>query len=294
MSKKRVIIIILNYNSSAETVNLLNLLPEQTYKNFETIVIDNHSTNESIKKLALYTESITLIKNRKNLGYAGGNNIGIDLAINEQADYVWILNPDIRPTPETLSILIESMDQNPSFAAIGPRICYRDKPNMIYSDGGFIFPEKGFLVVHKNHNKNINEISEGKITEVDYVNGSAILIRIKTLQDMSKFREDFFLYYEEAEWCLRAKRHGWHIVTNNNATVYHQSSTKGFFYHYFMGRNRILLAKVLRQYRLHAFGLELYYLRRFLKKPIYYNLLYFIARLIGIFRGLVKTPRKTI
>jgi len=294
MSKKKVIIIILNWNSYSETINLLALLLQQTYKNFETIIIDNHSTDESVEKLRPYTRSITFIRNKKNLGYAGGNNIGIDIAIDKQADYVWILNPDIRPTTETLSILIETMEQDISIAAIGPRICYRDKTNTIYSDGGFIIPEKGFLVIHKNHNKNINEISENEITEVDYVNGSAILIRVKTLQDIGKFREDFFLYYEETEWCLRAKRHGWHIVNNNDAVVYHKSSTKGILYHYFMARNRILLAKILRQYRIRAFEVELRYLLRFLKKPIYHNLLNFAARLIGFYCGLVKTPRETI
>ncbi len=289
MYRKKVFILILNWNSYDETINLLTILQKQTYTDFKTIVIDNNSTDRSIEKLKPYTESsILLIQNKKNLGYAGGNNIGIDIAINEQADYVWILNPDIRPEPETLSILIESIDRSSSFAAIGPRICYRDKPDTIYSDGALIIPERGFLVIHKNNNQKIKPVSDNKIKQVDYVNGSAILMRVKTLREIGKFREDFFLYYDETEWCLRAKRRGWQIANNSKATVYHKSSPKGFLYHYFMARNRILLAKVLREYRYAALKVEIYHLRKFIKKPFHKNLLYFFARLKGISCGLVK------
>jgi GT2 family glycosyltransferase len=294
MSKKKVIIIILNWNSYADTIQLLGMLTEQTYKNFQIIIIDNHSTDKSIKKLTPYTRSITFILNKKNLGYACGNNVGIDVAINEQADYIWILNPDIRPRPETLFMLVDSMKQDSSIGAIGPRICYHDDPNKIYSDGGFIFPEKGFVIVHKNHNRNLNETSENKISEVDYVNGSAIFIRLKTLQDIGKFRKDFFLYYEEAEWCLRAKKHGWKIVNMNDAVVYHQSSKKGFRYHYFMARNRIFLARVLRQYRMRSFEVEIAQLSKFLKRPYRQNLIYLTARIMGILYGLIVPPKNTL
>jgi GT2 family glycosyltransferase len=186
------------------------------------------------------------------------------------------------------------MEQDSSIGAIGPRICYQDDPNTIYSDGGFIFPEKGFLVVHKNHNRNLHYTSEKKTSEVDYVNGSAILIRLKTLRDIGKFREDFFLYYEEAEWCLRAKKHGWHIVNNSDAVVYHKSSNKGFRYHYFMARNRIFLAKVLRQYLMRSFEVEVSQLRKLLNSPHRHKLFYLFARVIGIFCGLILSPRDTL
>lgn len=233
---KKVFILILNYNSCEETTNLLARLQELTYNNLKIIVIDNNSTDDSVRKLVQHTGSIKLIRNRKNLGYAGGNNIGIEIAINEQADYIWILNPDIGLTPETLSILVDNMNKDNSLAAIGPRICYHEKPDIIYSDGGLIFPEKGFFVTHKNHNKNVKDLPANGMTLVDYANGSAILIRTKTLQEIGKFREDFFLYYEETDWCLRAKRNGWHIATNSNAMAYHKSSTKGFSYHFFYGK----------------------------------------------------------
>lgn len=294
MPSKKVINIILNWNSAADTINLLGLLPKQTYNNFHTIVIDNKSTDESIKAMEPYINSLIFIKNGKNLGYAGGNNIGIHIAMHEQADYIWILNPDICPKPETLSILIDTMEHDPSIGAIGPRICFIDNPNKIYSDGALIFPEKGFLVEHKNNNRFVDEVVKSHINEVDYVNGSAILIRTKTIADIGMFREDFFLYYEETEWCIRAKKLGWHIVCNSEATVHHKSSRKGFRYHYYMARNRILLSKVLNQYRLQSFKTEMIQITKLIGKPFFLNIFFITARLIGIFHGLISSPRKNV
>jgi hypothetical protein len=286
MPRKMVSVLILNWNSASDTIQLLDLMREQSYRDFHTIVIDNHSTDNSIERIAPYEGRITLIRNAKNLGYAGGNNIGIDIATHEHADYIWILNPDIRPAPETLSLLIETMEHDTSIAAVGPRICYRDDPETVYSDGCLVHPDKGYLVIHKNTGKKIHELHEPRMSLVDYANGSAILIRTRALEEIGTFREDFFLYYEETEWCLRAKRHGWNIATDHGATVYHQPSRKGCKYHFFMARNRILLAKVCRQYLMRACRLELSLLRRYFRRPFHPNLLHLCARSAGIVSGL--------
>jgi GT2 family glycosyltransferase len=291
MSGKRVIIIILNWNSSADTIRLLGTLRDQTYRSFEIIVVDNHSSDNSVEQLAPHAGAVTLIRNEKNLGYAGGNNVGIREAIRRQADYIWILNPDIRPAPETLSSLVNTMDHDTSIAAVGPRICSRDDPDTVYSDGGLVFPEQGYLVVHKNSGKTIHELNEPRVSLVDYANGSAILLRTRALEEIGAFREDFFLYYEETEWCLRAKRHGWTIATDHGATAYHQPSRKGLRYHFFMARNRILLAKVHGQYLMQSCRLELSLLLRYFRRPFHPNLLHLCARGAGIASGLL-TPRR--
>ncbi|HPI91499.1 MAG TPA: glycosyltransferase family 2 protein [Deltaproteobacteria bacterium] len=292
MPEKRVAIIILNWNSPTETTGLLDTLEAQPYEDSHTIVIDNHSTDDSMEKLSAYRGTITLIRNEKNLGYAGGNNVGIDTAIDMQADYIWILNPDIRPTQEALSLLVETMDRDASIAAVGPRICYRDHPETVYSDGGLVYPERGFLVIHKNTGKTIQELNEPVISSVDYANGSAILLRSKALEKIGTFREDFFLYYEETEWCLRAKRQGWKVCINHDATVYHQSSRKGIRYHYFMARNRILLARVYGQHCIPSLKTELSILHEYTTRPYYPNMLYLCARIAGIVSGVLIHRRK--
>ncbi len=289
MTRKTAFIIILNWNSAAETIALVEALKNQTYRPVRTIVVDNGSRDGSIKKLTPYYGSVTLVRNSRNLGYAGGNNVGIDYAIHGGADYIWILNPDIRPDPEALSMLVEAMEQDPSLAAVGPRICYRDHPDMIYSDGGLVFPEKGFLVQHMNHQKAIHEITEKGISLVDYVNGSAILLRVEALREVGMFREDFFLYYEETDWCFRAKSHGWIVAVNRDAIAQHQSSHKGPRYHYFMARNRILLAKVHRQYLIRSVALELSLLRKYTRRPFLTNLPRLGARIAGVVSGMLST-----
>ncbi|MBK6903850.1 MAG: glycosyltransferase family 2 protein [Saprospirales bacterium] len=128
-----------------------------------------------------------LILNQKNLGYAGGNNVGIKIAIKNGADFIFIVNPDIRLENNTIPMLVEWMESNPRLASVGPRICFRDNPELIYSDGGIVEPERGYATWHLHFGKKIGEVQSQKYTDVDYVNGSAILLRTEALKHIGPF-----------------------------------------------------------------------------------------------------------
>ncbi|MBV6485343.1 MAG: hypothetical protein KFKLKKLM_01904 [Flavobacteriales bacterium] len=249
LSSSNIKAIILNYNSASETIQLYHQLKSFNYNFLSILVIDNASNKHDVEFLKNSISKSELILNQKNLGYAGGNNIGIELSIKENFDYTLILNPDIRLDKETIPELLSRCNDTDKIAAIGPRICYRENPNLIFSDGGFVDKKLGYLSFHLNYNKLVDEVkNDYPINEVDYVNGSCFLINNKVINLIGKLRDDFFLYYEETEWCLRAKKNGYLVIVNSEALAYHLSSNKKAIYHYYTTRNRLLLAKIEKKY----------------------------------------------
>lgn len=248
VSYKEIFAIILNFNSSKETIELYDQI-KNFYQDINIIIVDNNSSLNDKSQLSINIDKSQLIFNSKNLGYAAGNNIAIKVAIANNAEYIWLLNPDIHIAENTLPILLETIESEKNVAAVGPRICYKDQKNKIYSDGGIILKEKGFYTTHLNYNKNIEEIIKGTVIEnVDYVNGSVMLLSVPVLKKIGLMLEDFFLYFEETEWCLRASKNKYSLKTNTNAVAFHTSSNKGELYKYYMTRNRILLAKYNKEY----------------------------------------------
>ena len=248
LHSEKIIAIILNYNSSEDSIELYNEIKE-LYKNIALLVVDNNSHLRDKKNLIKHIEASDLIFNKKNRGYAGGNNVGIKKAIKENFEYVWILNPDIRIDKNTLTGLVETLESDLTIAAVGPRICFRNDKTKIYSDGGIIYKERGFYTTHLNSNKNISDLKDQNVIQsADYINGSVMLVRTSVLKKIGLMLEDFFLYFEETEWCLRAAKNKLKLLVNTNAKAYHTSSTKGKLYTYYMTRNRILLAKHQKEY----------------------------------------------
>lgn len=240
---KTTVSLILNYNSSNETIRLYEQLKE-FYPTLALIIIDNLSNKKDVENLKRNINKENLILNNKNLGYAGGNNIGISKAIELGFKYVWILNPDISVNKDTLPKLLNTVKKEKKIAAVGPRICFRNDKNKIYSDGGII-DFNTYKTFHINTNKEITKTSSN-ILEVDYVNGSTILLNIEAIKSIGMLYEPFFLYYEETEWCLRAKKDQWKVQVNPNSVAYHLSSEKTKTYYYYMFRNRLLLAKIIK------------------------------------------------
>lgn len=288
-------VIILNWNSWQETLSLVKELKDITYQNLRILVLDNHSTMDNS---AFYLEEAAdkigfeLTLNKANLGYAGGNNVGIRFALNYCADYIWILNPDIRVESNALEKMVETMTSSDNIAATGSRICYRKDQNLIYTDGGNLSPEEGYQVTHLHHKMRLPILEDKEIYEVDYANGSSILLNSEAVKVVGNFREDFFLYFEEAEWCLRAKTQGWQILTDTRAKVYHSPSVKGPNYHFYMTRNKIWLSKLdknRKNYRSTLYleaGKTLIYLKKNILGTLLFRIHVLWARIRGLIMGI--------
>jgi len=269
MSTPKVSIIILNWNGWQDTLECLDSLLKITYPNYEVIVIDNGSTNESLAKLKMNPpaggeklkvdgpsdsaqgkQGFKIIENKENLGFAGGNNVGIKYALENGADYVLLLNNDTLVSETFLSELLSQAEKNKAFGLFGPKIYFwpRTSPERIWFTGGRInwLKTKGW---HVNYDAKENSLPEtgAKLIEADYITGCGLLIRREVIEKIGHLSDDYFLYYEDTDYCLKAGAAGWKCGIVPSARIWHKvsRSAKEFSpsYLYYHARNGLLMAK---------------------------------------------------
>ncbi|MBU1355262.1 MAG: glycosyltransferase family 2 protein [Candidatus Edwardsbacteria bacterium] len=239
-----VYIVVLNYNGYQDTLECLESLEKLSYGNFRVVVADNCSTDASESLIRAGYPGHSFIQTGKNLGYAGGNNAGIRLALEHQADYVCLLNNDTTITPEFLEPLVNWMEQDKITGIVGPKVCdYYDK-NIIQATGSRanLFFGKFYQL---NGGKNKDEIKG--VFEVDYVAGSCLLVRSELISKIGFIPEEYFLFFEETEWCLKFKRAGYKVMCLCESVIYHKGSKStekvDGIQEYYMCRNSIIFEK---------------------------------------------------
>ena len=231
----KVDIIVINWNNKADTIACLDSLKSLNYPDFKIIVIDNGSTDDSVIGIKKAYPSITLIENRKNLGFSGGNNVGIRLALNDGADYVLLINNDTVVDSGFLGELIRVVESDPSIGIVGPKIYYYDDPKRIWFAGGAINYWWGHL-----YHVGYMEEDVGKydvIRDVDSITGCAMLIKRKVLEEIGLLCEDMFLYFEDTDFCVRAYKKGYRLVYVPTSVIWHKvsrttSKIKGLQFYY--------------------------------------------------------------
>jgi GT2 family glycosyltransferase len=213
-------IIILNWNGLNDTIDCVKSLHNQTYKEFCIIIVDNHSTNNSINHLRNIFPEIQIISNNINLGYAGGMNVGIKIAIHQGAKKVLLLNNDTIADRNMLNeLIINSSDR---VDVSGPLIFYEDEPERIWSMGGKI--NKLLLEMQTPLENNIS--IPQKVLRQDFLPGCALLIHTDIFKDIGLFDENFYPgYYEDLDFCLRVKRKEYPVKVITSAKLYHKVSS---------------------------------------------------------------------
>lgn len=226
-----------------ECIELFKNLSDFQNSQFQILIIDNFSKESDISLLKAEIPENNLLLNNRNIGYAAANNIGISKALEANAKYIWILNPDIRVDEYSLKTLLETIRSNKRIAAVGPRILKRENPELIFSDGEILNCEEGIKTFHKNHNLAAIDLPPGVDFNVDYIDGSSILLAADAIKELGALPEEYFLYFEETDWCYRAKSQGWNLAVNSEATVYNLTSEKREIFHYYFYRNRLIFSK---------------------------------------------------
>jgi GT2 family glycosyltransferase len=239
-----VYIIILNFNSVGETLNCLESLSKITYSNYKIVIVDNASTDGSKEKLETLAD-IKFIINTQNLGYASGNNLGIKYALDCSADFICVLNNDVEVEANFLEPLIAYLTANSEVGITGPCICDYKHRNVIQALGADINFYSG-LALGKYKGKNIKEINE-EIINVDYLGGACFVCRRELFDKVGLIPENYFLFYEETEFCIKAKKIGYKLTCIKESKVYHKGSATiskfvGLSY-YFLNRNRIVFMR---------------------------------------------------
>jgi GT2 family glycosyltransferase len=234
-------IIIVNYNGEKYTNDCIKSVFKSSYQNYLVIVIDNASTDNSVKLLEEFNNKIVIIKNNENLGFSGANNIGIKYALENECEYVLLLNNDTEIDKELIKNMVDASIKNNN-AIISPKIYYYDEPNMIWSAGGGLNWKKG-LSFHYGK----DEIDKGQYDqqkEIDFATGCCILIHKSVFDKIGFLAEEYFLYFEDTDFCVRAKRAGIKIIYEPSARLWHKvSSTTGgeesLITLYYGNRNRL-------------------------------------------------------
>jgi len=249
----KVYIIVLNYNSGKDIHECLESLKDISYENYHIFVVDNNSTDNSPQKIKEFIKKYpklptTYYSLPTNYGFAGGNNRGIKKALEQGADYALILNPDTVVDPDFLDKLVEVAEnwkKNGKLAFFGPRILLHASrftlhASRIYSNGGIInwSQTKGML---KDYGKLASELVETKAFETQYVTGTCLLVSKEIIGKIGLMREDYFLYYEDTDWAIRARKQGIAQVIVPQSVIWHKvsRSTKAgsFSYIYYHTRN---------------------------------------------------------
>jgi len=243
----KVYIIILNWNGLKDTLECLASVYRLDYPDFEVIVVDNCSSDDSVETIHRKFPRVILIENSKNLGFTGGNNVAIEHAIGLGTDYVWLLNNDTTVEPMALAELINKAEASEEIGMVSPVIhCYLDKDLQQFI-GSYVdwrnlqilYPDREF------------QIESG--FKYDGANvclwGTALLIKKTTIDAIGYLKNEYFAYWEDTEYSLRAIRYGLQNAMCYETKIFHKtpidssSLPKGKHYYYFMLRNRLSLGK---------------------------------------------------
>lgn len=238
--KKLVSVVVLNWNGKNHLKICLDSLKKLTYKPIEVIVVDNNSHDGSPALVKKKYSWVKLIKNKKNVGYATGNNIGIKKSSGE---FVFILNNDTKVTKDFLEPLVADMRFDKRIACVQPKLVYATKPEVLNAVGSY-FTSSGFLY-HYGYRKPANLSKYNKKLFIYSAKGAAMLLRKSALNKVGLFDDDFFIFFEETDLCHRFWLSGFKVLYEPSSLVYHFEAVdtsrqmKEFARNFLSLRNRI-------------------------------------------------------
>lgn len=278
----QVAVIILNWNGWADTIECLESLYQNNYDNYNVLVVDNASDDDSLQKIREYCQGkirisskfftykkdnkpikifeakadksehakipdncLILIKNNNNQGFAQGNNTGIRFAHqNLNPEYFLLLNNDTVVDPEFLTEMVKTGQSDEKIGFVGPKTYLYDDESILQSAGG------GFIDFTRGESHEVAYMEEDKgdydiYLELEYVGGSCLLVKKKVIEKIGLLDENYFMYWEDVDWCLSGKKAGYKSVYSFKSKIWHKygASSKNYFKTYYHNRNRIYLTK---------------------------------------------------
>jgi GT2 family glycosyltransferase len=244
MKAPSTLVVIVTYNSSSHIQECLDSIkPSQQL--VDVLVVDNDSKDDTLDLVKPYTW-VNVAAQPENLGYAGGNNVGLRYAQEHQYTYTFIVNPDVRLESRSLERLITSIESHHEYGVICPVLTYADG-NTIWYAGAHIGKEH-FEPLIDHYRQPIGSIATRGLATVESMIGAAALVRVSALAQVGLLDEQFFLYCEETDWSLEFAKHSWLIGCDMGARFIHNvsSSTGGEgsqLPSYYYTRNVLLFAQ---------------------------------------------------
>lgn len=221
---EKIMIILLNYNNYKDTIECINSIKQNTSENnfkYEIVVVDNKSTNESLSELKKI-EGITLIQASENAGFSAGNNIGIKYAIKNKSEYILLLNNDTIITKNSINKMFLELKKHTDIEIISARIMYWDNKNLINCCGGEIDYFKGTAVIY-GKGKEYKEANQ-EFTYTKFVTGCCMLMKTSLVEEIGFLPEEYFMYYEDVDFCAKVQQKGYKIGVCLSSIIYHKES----------------------------------------------------------------------
>ena len=236
-------IITINYNESNVTLDMLESARNLTYSNYEIIVVDNASPNDNPDIIKEKYPEVVLIKSLENLGFAGGNNLGVKQA---KGTYLLFINNDTIVPPDFIQPLVETLQNDENIGMVSPKIKFHWDPSLIQYAG---YTPMNHWTIRNNsigyHQK--DDGSYDKPGETQSIHGAAMMVPRTVVDKVGMMTEVYFLYYEEHDWAEMIKRGGYKIYYQPKSYILHKESiSTGKFSPlktYYISRNRILFAR---------------------------------------------------
>lgn len=257
---KSISIVILTYNGLEDTSEVMEDIAKLSTKGLEaeTILVDNGSTDGTVEKFEdfkLPNMDYKFIETGANLGFAGGNNYGIKDAVKRKRDYILLLNNDVYLDEDLLPKLVKEAEKDKKIGLLAPKMYFAkgyeyhkeryknsEVGKVIWYAGG----ELDWDNVYTSH-RGVDEVDKGqydKVEETDVVNGACALIKRELVEDIGEMADEYFLYWEDADYSVRAKRAGWKVVYTPATHLWHKvSKASGIgseLNDYFLTRNRMI------------------------------------------------------
>lgn len=242
---RKVSVVTVNFNQALVTEDLLKSLSlNNQYPETEIIVIDNGSTPNPVPAWEKKFPHICFIRSDINLGFAGGNNLGIK---KSGGDYLFLINNDTEVTADLIPSLVDLLDKQPKVGAVSPKIRFHQQPETLQY-AGFTpmnyFTARNVCIGYLEKDTGQYDKFTGK---TGFMHGAAMMIRKEAIDRAGLMPENFFLYYEEMDWCEQIKKAGYEIWVQPKALIYHKESIsvgkKSPLKEFFMTRNRILFIR---------------------------------------------------
>jgi hypothetical protein len=238
-----VAVIVLNWNGRDDSIACLESLEKVTYPDFDVMLVDNGSADGSVAAIRGRFPRLEIVETGRNLGYAGGNNAGIRIALDRGVDYVLLLNNDTVVHPSLLDVLVAAAERCPEGAIFGARIFHQAEPSRVWY-GGAMWHDRWMRFQHVDDEAQVRTDERG-VAPVDYACGCALLARSAVLRKVGLLDPRFFLTYEDTDLCFRARRAGFTCYYVPGAVLWHKISTsfggaESPLFVYFMTRNLLL------------------------------------------------------
>lgn len=211
---KRVAVVVLNWNGWRDTLVCLASLQKLNYSKFDLIVVDNDSSDGSQGHIESHFPGIQVIQTGANLGFGGGCNAGMRRALEQGADYIWLINSDATVDTNALTELVHLADEQSLVGAVGSVLYQADRPEQVQLWGG---GKVSFLFGLSRH-----QLSSAPL---DFVSGASMLLRREAIEQVGLFDEQtYFMYWEDSDLGLRLRQAGWQLAVAENSRVWHKLS----------------------------------------------------------------------